>query len=123
MMSTEPQNPQERRRHTRVQGEGLPLLLQEGSEPLRVRDLSESGLAFFSDQPVPMMTKVGFRLELPHDSQSLEAAGEGVVVRCERLSSALGHYEVAVFFQDPTDEMLGLVRAFVELQLSKGLEA
>ena len=90
---------------------------------MRVRDLSESGLAFFSEEPVPIMTKVGFRLELTQGTEAMEARGDGVVVRCERLSSSLGHYEVAVFFQDPKPEMLDLVRAFVQNQLDKGLGA
>ena len=62
------------------------------------RDLSLSGACFFSESPVRVMTHVRFAFELPGDRPPIE--GEGVVVRCERISPAVGHYEVAIFFQD-----------------------
>ena len=94
--------PEDRRRHPRIEGDGLPLLLQgEQTEPLRVRDISLSGIAFFSEAPVPVMTRVAFILEFPkQNSEPSRLEGSGVVVRCERLASALGHFEVALFFQD-----------------------
>jgi len=46
------------------------------------------------------MTRVQFEIELPNaDGEGPKVSGEGAVVRCERLSPALGHYEIAVFFQ------------------------
>jgi hypothetical protein len=91
---------------------------------LRVRDLSESGAAFYSEKPLPVMARVGFTLEFPDENgEQLRADGEGVVVRCERLSSALGHYEVAVFFQDLNPEMAKVVNAFVCRQLDAGKHA
>jgi len=124
-MSTVTEPAKERRQHPRVQGEGLPIILTEGTSPLRVRDLSESGVAFFAEQPLPVMSRVGFSLELPSldQSQSIQANGEGVVVRCERLSSAMGHYEVAVFFQDINSEMSELINAFVARQIDAGKHA
>lgn len=91
---------QERRAHPRVAAPDLPLKLAGTGSPLRVRDISQSGVAFFADSPVALMTRVKFEIELPsEDGASAAVAGEGAVVRCERLSPALGHYEVAVFFQ------------------------
>lgn len=90
----------ERRRHRRHQVQDLPILL-DGDTPLRVRDLSQSGACFFSETPIRMMTHVKFAFDFPtKDGKSATATGEGVVVRCERLSPALGHYEVALFFQE-----------------------
>ncbi len=86
----------ERRRFPRTRVESLPLQL-DGGAPLRVRDLSRAGVCVFSEEPLRMMTHVGFRFETP-DGETIQ--GEGVVVRCERLSPALGHYEVAIYFQE-----------------------
>ena len=87
----------ERRRHPRFAVDDLPVLVGDG-EALRVRDLSRSGACFFSENPVRVMTHVRFAFELPGGQPAVE--GEGVVVRCERISPAVGHYEVAIFFQD-----------------------
>ncbi|PCH76083.1 MAG: hypothetical protein COB96_07260 [Planctomycetota bacterium] len=123
-MNTVTEPAKERRLHPRVQGDGLPLILREGTASLRVRDLSESGAAFYSEQPLPVMARVGFTLEFPDENgEQLRADGEGVVVRCERLSSALGHYEVSVFFQDLNPEMAKVVNAFVCRQLDAGKHA
>ncbi|MBT5102275.1 MAG: PilZ domain-containing protein, partial [Planctomycetes bacterium] len=87
----------ERRQHPRAQAEELPLRIGDQAESaLRVRDLSQSGVAFFCDEAIPMMTAVKVAIEMP--SGDLIQA-EGVVVRCERLSPAIGHYEIAIFFQ------------------------
>ncbi|MDA0666213.1 MAG: PilZ domain-containing protein [Planctomycetota bacterium] len=91
---------QERRRHPRTSIQDLPITL-DGDTPLRVRDLSQSGACFFSETPLRMMTHVRFTFDFPlADGTQAHAEGEGVVVRCERISPALGHYEVALFFQD-----------------------
>jgi len=106
----------ERRRHSRLSVRDLPIIL-EGEIPLRVRDLSQSGACFFSETPLRMMTHVhfSFNFQTP-DGQSLKAEGEGVVVRCERLSPALGHYEVALFFQDLYPGSADAIRAYLERQ-------
>ena len=88
----------ERRRHPRLKVENLPLSL-DGSGALRVRDLSRSGVCVFSEQPLRLMTHVRFQFRLPRQTGA-EVAGTGVGVRCERISPALGHYEIAIFFQD-----------------------
>ena len=91
----------ERRAHTRTQAPELPLTLVGSDNVLRVRDISQSGVAFFAESPVPLMTKVHFEIQLPNGAETglPVVSGEGAVVRCERLSPALGHYEVAIFFQ------------------------
>ena len=89
----------ERRRHPRSRVRDLPLRLDRGEKPLRVRDLSRSGVCVFAEEPVRIMTHVRFRFEIGDGPAAREVTGEGVVVRCERLSPALGHYEVAIYFQ------------------------
>lgn len=106
----------ERRRHPRTTIEDLPILL-DGENPLRVRDLSQSGACFFSETPLRMMTHVRFAFDFPSPGgETARAEGEGVVVRCERLSPALGHYEVALFFQDLYPGSERAIREFLSLQ-------
>ena len=106
-MPERPTSPEgrERRRHPRTRVPNLPLTLDDG-ESLRVRDVSRSGVCVFAEQPLRMMTHVRFRFRLPRQPET-EVSGSGVVVRCERISPVLGHYEVAIFFQefDPGSEM------------------
>ncbi len=111
---------QERRRHPRVGAPELPIQIQgTGDEALRVRDLSLSGVAFYSEHPVPVMTRVRFGIEIPGGSPNAPYTleGEGIVVRCERLASALGHYEVAVFFSDLGKEASAAIQAYVDRRL------
>jgi hypothetical protein len=109
----------ERRQHPRVPAGDLPIQIQmAGQAPLKVRDLSRSGIAFYSESPIAMMTQVAFALEFPRaDGASRFAEGHGVVVRCERLASALGHYEVAVFFSELSAEAAALVQGYVDQHL------
>ncbi|MDP7063374.1 MAG: PilZ domain-containing protein [Planctomycetota bacterium] len=106
----------ERRRHPRLNVQDLPIIL-DSENPLRVRDLSQSGACFFSETPLRMMTHVrfAFNFQLP-DGKTVKAEGEGVVVRCERLSPALGHYEVALFFQDLYPGSPEAIRTYLESQ-------
>ena len=87
----------ERRRHPRTRLQDLPLTLESG-RALRVRDLSRSGVCVFSDESMRTMTHVRFAFDLGPEAGG-PVGGDGVVVRCERLSPALGHFEVAIFFQ------------------------
>ncbi|MFQ5749187.1 MAG: PilZ domain-containing protein [Planctomycetota bacterium] len=110
----------ERRRHPRVPGGDLPLLLRgDARTPLRIRDLSHAGVAFFSENPMDEMTRVRFAIEfrVPGQASSL-ASGEGIVVRCQRLSAALDHYEVALFFHELDPGSEALVDAWVQNHLS-----
>lgn len=98
-----PHQGRERRRHPRHLVANLPLSL-EGGQALRVRDLSRAGVCVFAEEALRMMTHVRFRFDL--GAAAGEVTGEGVVVRCERLSPALGHFEIAIYFQqlDPGAE-------------------
>jgi hypothetical protein len=70
------------------------------------------------------MTRVLFTLEIPQtDGDAAFVEGQGVVVRCERLSSSLGHYEVAIFFNDLSAEARSSILAFVQTQMEAGREA
>lgn len=103
----------ERRQHPRHQVTDLPIQL-DGQAPLRVRDLSRSGACFFSETPLRMMTHLRFSFDLPQPGGgTARAEGEGVVVRCERLSPALGHYEIALFFQELDQDAERVIRDYL----------
>jgi hypothetical protein len=110
----------ERRAHPRANAPELPLTLVGSDQVLRVRDISQSGVAFYSEAPVPLMTRVQFQIALPDPKGGEEhyVAGEGAVVRCERLSPALGHYEIAVFFQHLERGSLDFLKSYMESVLT-----
>ena len=110
----------ERRRHPRVPAQELPLLLQgDERRPLRVRDLSRSGVAFYSEEPLEVLQQVRFALEIPAEGGPRLVAGQGVVVRCEPVAPALAHYDVAVFFQELDAGGEAVLEAWVARQLEK----
>lgn len=65
-----------------------------------MRDVSQAGVCFFLDRAVPMMTMLAVDLELPVRGGKRLIKARGVVVRCERISRRIDHYEVAVFFNE-----------------------
>jgi hypothetical protein len=92
----------ERRRWARVQSD-LPITVTLGDDvtPARVRDVSRAGVCFFLDRPIPMMTVLDVTLEVArHGGEKKRIRGHGAVVRCERISKAVDHWEVAVFLND-----------------------
>ena len=92
----------ERRRWTRVQSD-LPITVTLGDSqtPARVRDVSRAGVCFFLDRPIPMMTVLDVTLDVAlQDGKKKQIRGHGAVVRCERISKAVDHWEVAVFLND-----------------------
>jgi hypothetical protein len=94
----------ERRRWARAQSD-LPITvtLAEGSSPARVRDVSRAGVCFFLDRPIPVMTVLDVKLEVTSPKGKQEIRGHGAVVRCERISKAVDHWEVAVFLNEMSE--------------------
>lgn len=114
---TAPQAPasgRERRRWPRAKADWpISLDLPEGRYEARVRDISESGVCFFLDRPLGLMTQLAIDLEFPSDKRPVALKGTGIVVRCETISKALEHYEIAVFMPELTDIEKGAIRMFV----------
>lgn len=91
----------ERRRWPRATADwAISLALPDGEFRARVRDVSRAGVCFFLDRPIPVMTAMRIDLELPVDEGKRFITGGGVVVRCEKISARLDHYEVALFLND-----------------------
>ena len=94
----------ERRRWARSPSE-LPITVTTpaGTSEARVRDVSRAGVCFFLDRPIPMMTVLEVALDLKTSSGPRHVSGHGAVVRCEKISKALEHYEIAVFLHEMSD--------------------
>ena len=79
----------------------------------RVRDVSRAGVCFFIDRPIPVMTAMRIDLELPVEEGKRFITGGGVVVRCEKISARLDHYEIALFLNDIADPDQAALEAYV----------
>jgi len=96
----------ERRQHPRAEAQWpVDLLLADGPCKARLRDVSRSGVCFFVERPIGLMTLLQLELELPAAPGAAPRTirGAGAVVRCERISPSLEHYEVAVFLHDVSE--------------------
>jgi hypothetical protein len=80
---------------------------------VRLRDLSAAGLCFFSEEPFREMTLLQVRLDLPEQAP---LSASGAVVRCQRISRHLEHYEVAVFLHGLAESDRRRLQAFVAEQ-------
>ncbi len=104
----------ERRRWPRAHADWpIRLALADGEYEARVRDVSRAGVCFFIDREVPVMTRMRVDLELPVRDGLRFVTGSGVVVRCERISQRIDHYEVAVFFHDMAEPDADALAAYV----------
>ncbi len=115
--ASEPPSPsgRERRQWSRARAEWpVTLQLEDGAHEAKIRDVSRGGLCFFLDRPVPEMTVLQMDFELPVASGVRRIRGQGVVVRCERISQALDHYEIAVFTQEMADPDRDTIETYVK---------
>ena len=93
----------ERRQHPRAEAQWpVDLLLADGPCKARLRDVSRSGVCFYIERPIGLMTLLQLELDLPAapGAKARRVRGAGAVVRCERISPGVEHYEVAVFLHD-----------------------
>ena len=107
----------ERRRGARASAD-LPLTvaLAGGKSEARVRDISRAGVCFFLDRPIPMMTVLEIVLSMRGTDGTRgtrTVAGRGAVVRCEKISKAVEHYEIAVFLHEMSEADRGAIEAYV----------
>lgn len=109
----------ERRRWPRANAD-LPIAISlEGRvHQARVRDISRAGICFYLDRSVPLMTLLGVELDATAVGPGRKLRGQGAVVRCERISPHLSHYEIAVFFHDMADSDRATLDALVRSRLA-----
>ncbi len=114
----------ERRRHTRARADWpIRLALADGEHEARVRDVSRAGVSFFLDRPLPLMTRMRIDLELPVADGRRFVSGNGAVVRCEKISARLDHYEIAVFLQELAEPDADALQNYVEQSQSRSRSA
>lgn len=118
MEHPERRNPtgRERRAHPRAACDGTLIVeLSDGSHRARLRDVSRAGICFFLDRPLPEMTLLGVRIDLPGRASEppVRIQGRGVVVRSLPLSRAIDHYEIAVFLNELGEAERETLDAFV----------
>jgi len=104
----------ERRQWHRARAEWpITVLLDDGVHEARIRDVSRGGVCFFLDRPVREMTALRIEFDLPVDSGLRRISGVGVVVRSEKISQAIDHYEIAVFLQDMAQPDRDTIESYV----------
>ena len=105
----------ERRQWHRARAEWpITIALEDGIHEARIRDVSRGGICFFLDRPVKEMTTLKVEFDLPVESGVRRISGGGVVVRRERISQVIDHYEIAVFLQDMAQPDRETIEAYVE---------
>lgn len=105
----------ERRQHPRASCElPITLLIEGASHQAMLRDISRAGVCFYLERPIPPMTVLGLVLDLVVDGKPRKIRGQGAVVRCEKISPALKHYEIALFLHDLSDSDRALIDAHVK---------
>ena len=106
----------ERRREPRARADRpLRITVDDAPVEMRLRDLSASGVCFFSERPIPEMTALRIALDLPaEDGADQRVEAGGAVVRCQPISPRVEHYEVAVFFHDIAEDDRQRLRRFVD---------
>ena len=109
-----PLSGQERRRWLRAACD-MPVSLNLGGTrcEAKLRDLSRAGVCFFLDRPVPMMTQLELALDLRLPGGMRRIRGAGAVVRCEKISKALDHYEIALFVHEMAEIDRKAIEEFV----------
>jgi len=106
--------PDERRRWQRARAEWpISVQLADGTHQARIRDVSQAGVCFFLDRPLAEMTMLSIEFELPVDGGRRRVRGSGAVVRCEKISAAIDHYEIAVYLQDMADPDRATIASYV----------
>ncbi len=107
----------ERRIHLRIPTDlTLKIALADGVHVARLRDVSQSGLCFFLDRPIDEMSILEVSLDLPSDDGSFSVRTTGVVVRSRKISPAVDHYEIALFFNGLDDTAREALSLFINGQ-------
>lgn len=110
----------ERRRSPRAQG-GFHIVVNAPSQKKKVlvRDISSSGVSCYLDFPIPEFTTVMVNLEIPESTgKSIDHKGltcEGAIVRCRPVGEKKSdpQFDVAIFFQNISDEGRRLIEHYV----------
>lgn len=108
----------DRRRWKRAHSElPITLALDGGKLEAKLRDVSRAGVCFYLERSIPLMTVLSIALDLPAEAatgRTRKVRGQGAVVRCERISPSLSHWEVALFLHDMSEADRAALDAYVQ---------
>src|SRR5262245_10920052 len=111
----------ERRRHPRAKGDfHIVVRAPEHQKKVLVRDISSSGVSCFLDFPIPEFTTVMVNLEIPDNKGRISdlkgVTAEGAIVRCRPVGQKKDspQYDVAIFFQNISEEGRRVIEHFVQ---------
>ena len=109
----------ERRRYPRAESEfPISLALDGKTYEARVRDVSRAGVCFYLERSIPLMTVLALDFALKVNGKSHRVRGSGAVVRCEKISPTLQHFECAVFLHDASESDREVIDAYVKSKLA-----
>lgn len=115
--------PSERRRWSRARADWpITVAMDDGQHEARIRDVSRAGVCFFLDRPINEMTLLQVAFELPVADGVRRISAKGAVVRCERISAALDHYEIAVFLHEIAEPDQRTIGEYVTRRASRGAD-
>ncbi|MBM3992214.1 MAG: PilZ domain-containing protein [Planctomycetes bacterium] len=104
----------ERRRYPRADSDlPITILLDGKHYEARVRDVSRAGVCFYLERSIPLMTVLALDFPLRVGGASHRVRGQGAVVRCEKISPTLQHFECAVFLHDASETDREVIDAYV----------
>lgn len=100
------------------------------SEAIPVKDISKAGVCCLMKTPIPVMTEVNVRLQIPReDGSTTEVNCDGAVVRCDGHMPSTGDnpksgartpvYEVAIFFVHVDEEGMEIISNYVYSRLDR----
>jgi hypothetical protein len=112
----------ERRRYPRSR-RSLPLMAEASGPGVlnHVDNISANGVRCHTIKPVPLMTRMQIKLELPGQDHSVDA--EGIVVRCDPDVKGDDHFKVAILFTRLDEDDHSAIRRWVEEDLAEQEQA
>lgn len=103
-----------------------------GADPVPVKDISPAGVCCLLELPLPVMTEVAMRLQIPRqDGTIVEVRCEGAVVRCDPSPEAPAasepasgdgpapNFEVAIFFLQVDSAGRDAIEEYVHARLAR----
>lgn len=112
----------ERRKNQRVETD-LPrpaLVLDDSGKPAVLKNISVSGLSCISSEPIPEMTLVDLKMQLPalpeEDLDFYPLSCKGAVVRCEPMArcNSRSKWTIAIYFTEMDEENTEILHRYVK---------
>lgn len=90
-----------------------------GALTLVTGNVSMGGVSCFSQRPVPEMTRMQIRIELPSEGERRWINAEGIVVRVESPTASQNRYRLALLFTEMSSGDRETLQHYLEIHYSK----